>query len=183
MPLIVGIDPSLTSTGMCRIDVEPGGDPVNQPPLIQCATVVSKARADKSYAAMSARIGLIAENIIDGCRDADLVVIEGPAFNAKGAHTHSRDWLWGKLFDGITALGIQIVVVTPSGRMKYATGKGNAAKDLVLAAAIKRWPIVDIQGNDQADAVILASMGCRYLGFPIETLPAINVEAMTKVAA
>jgi Holliday junction resolvasome RuvABC endonuclease subunit len=55
--------------------------------------------------------------------------------------------------------------------MQYATGKGNAQKDHVLAAAIRLWPDVAITGNDTADALILAAIGCRTLNLSIDAVP------------
>lgn len=38
---------------------------------------------------------------------------------------------------------------------KYATGKGNANKELMLTAARERWPVADIADDNQADALLL----------------------------
>ncbi len=43
--------------------------------------------------------------------------------------------------------------VSPSEVKKHATGKGNANKDLMIAAARERWPEVRIQDDNQADAL------------------------------
>ena len=62
--------------------------------------------------------------------------------------------------------------MAPQSRAKYATGRGNAPKDQVLAATIKRYPHLDIIDNNAADAVLLASAGLRVLGsaYPNETI-------------
>jgi crossover junction endodeoxyribonuclease RuvC len=53
----------------------------------------------------------------------------------------------------------------------------------VLAAVVRRYPHTDVTGNDLADALVLAAMGARRLGFPIETsLPVANLAAMTKIS-
>lgn len=186
MPRIVGLDLSLTSTGLCRIDVHAHPSIGNMPIIdsIVTATVTSKPTADKSYRAMSQRIEKITEAIGYALESVDLAVIEGPAFGAKGAHTHSRDWLWGRVYDTARDMGITTVIVTPNQRCKYATGKGNAPKDAVLAAAIKRWPTVDVGGNDQADALVLAAIGARSLGLPVDGVPAGFYEpVMAKLSA
>ena len=46
--------------------------------------------------------------------------------------------------------------VAPAELKKYATGKGNAKKDLMLAAAQKRWP--KITDHNEADARLLLQM-------------------------
>lgn len=173
--LILGLDLSLTSTGLARVDLHTESNGITTNVVVDAidlATVKSKATADKSYAAMSARIETISRQVMRAADPRpDLVVIEGPAFGAKGAHTHSRDWLWGKVFDGVRTVGVPIVVVTPTQRCKYATGRGNADKDTVLAAAIRRWPEAEIQGNDTADALILAAIGARSMSVPFDTVP------------
>lgn len=42
---------------------------------------------------------------------------------------------------------------SPAEVKKVATGKGNANKDQVLAAAIAKWPAVNIVDHNQADAL------------------------------
>ena len=39
---------------------------------------------------------------------------------------------------------------------KYATGKGNASKKMMLDAAYSKWPDVEIKDDNQADAMWLA---------------------------
>ena len=65
--------------------------------------------------------------------------------------------------------GHPVAEVAPALLKKYATGKGNAAKDEVLASVVRRYPQVDISGNDISDALVLAAMGARQLRTPIET--------------
>ncbi len=38
---------------------------------------------------------------------------------------------------------------------KFATGKGNSNKEVMLSAARKRWPEIDIIDDNQADALFL----------------------------
>jgi crossover junction endodeoxyribonuclease RuvC len=47
---------------------------------------------------------------------------------------------------------------------------------------IRRYPDVDVDGNDVADALVLAAIGCRHLGSPLEeSLPANHLAAMNKI--
>jgi Holliday junction resolvasome RuvABC endonuclease subunit len=168
MTIVLGIDPSLASTGLCRVTLSPGR---RDPEHVLCATVTSKP-TDKTYRAISDRLTAITAEISEYVPLASLVVIESPSFASKFGHTHTRDWLWGKIYDLCARdHGKKVLVVSPSQRMKYATGKGNAQKDQVLAAAIRRWPDVEITGNDTADALILAAIGCRFLTLPIDEVP------------
>ena len=179
MPRILGIDPSLTSTGLARVDI-PGPRGVTF--TAETAVVTSKPNG-KTYLDTAMRVSRIATSVYEATKDIDLAVIEGPAFSSQGQGVHSRYWLWGKVYDTLLTCNVPILVVTPNQRCKYATGKGNAPKDMVLAAAIKRWPDVDLRGNDEADALILAAIGARWLGLPVDSVPAgFHEPVMAKLA-
>ncbi len=47
---------------------------------------------------------------------------------------------------------------------KFATGKGNANKEAMLAAARARWPEVDIKDDNQADALFLWAWAVEEYG-------------------
>jgi crossover junction endodeoxyribonuclease RuvC len=75
-------------------------------------------------------------------------------------------------------------VVTPQQLKKYATGYGsgkNCGKDKVLAAAIRRYPMAEVDGNDVADALVLAAMGADHLGCPLATVPQANRSVLAGV--
>ena len=79
--------------------------------------------------------------------------------------------------------GVPVLPVPPSCRAKYATGKGNAGKDEVLLAVARRYPHAPVGGNDEADALVLAAMGARLLGEPVEdSLPKAHLDALAKLA-
>jgi Holliday junction resolvasome RuvABC endonuclease subunit len=47
---------------------------------------------------------------------------------------------------------------------RCATGKGNADKDAMLAAAQTRWPAADIRTHDEADAAWCAAYAAERWG-------------------
>lgn len=110
----------------------------------------------------------------------DLAVIEGPSYGSKGAGTWDRAGLWWMVVDSLLGNHIPVAIVPPTCRARYATGKGNADKDLVLAETVRRFDRV--LGNDEADALILAAMGCDWLGSPVVTMPAAHRTGLDKVA-
>lgn len=165
MPYVLGLDISLTSTGLAMVQVDKTGWSA------ECGCVTSKPGTDRTYEAISKRVHIITETLDPFIARADLIVVEGPSLASVHGYIHTRAWLWGKIFDRCLELGKRTLVLTPAQRCRYATGKGNAHKDAVLAAAIKRWPGVDITSNDEADALILAAIGCRYIDLPIDTVP------------
>lgn len=183
-PRVVGIDLSLQSTGLA----DSHGN-----------TLRSVTKPTNGLPAELARLRLIVGVVSqfvdlhhsdDTYSLADLVVIEGPSFASTGGMQHTRGGLWWMTVDAVSRMGdgmlpqsLPTLVVTPSQRMMYATGKGQASKDLVLAAAIKRYgDLFDITSNDTADAVILVAIGMRMLGHPIDDLPKTHLRALTKLA-
>ncbi|MEU8040930.1 hypothetical protein [Streptosporangium sp. NPDC049078] len=176
-PRIVGIDVSLASTGAAG------------PGWIQ--RITSKGKRDDNLSTRWVRLRQIANTVEDlvaasevlDVEQADLVVIEQPAYNTPGGSTHDRSGLWWLVVDRLRYLGIPVAEVSPTARAKYATGKGNAGKDAVLAAVVRRYGhLADIDGNDVADAFVLHAMGMDAAGHPLVAVPALNREALAKVA-
>jgi crossover junction endodeoxyribonuclease RuvC len=120
------------------------------------------------------RLRYIRSAVLNYARPADFIVLEGPSYGSTGAGQHERAGLWWLVYDALTAVDLPVAVVPPACRARYATGRGNATKDAVLLAAARRYPHVDIDGNDEADALILAAMGADHLGEPWAIVPALH---------
>ncbi|MBM7788887.1 hypothetical protein [Tenggerimyces flavus] len=174
-PVVVGLDLSLTSTGICVADA--GGVAVSK--------VTSSGKKDATLTERQARLRKLADSIWVAVCSAQpsLVVVEGPSFaQPSQGGQHDRAGLWWLVVDRFTFTGWPIVEVPPTCRAKYATGKGNAAKDAVLAAVVRRYTEVEVSGNDEADGLVLAAMGRRRLGAPIDDpMPQAHVAAMDAV--
>lgn len=172
--IVVGIDPSLTSTGVAVIDTESGE--------ISAVRIATKASGD-DLANRSRRIDAIANVVLDTVLFCDVAAVEGPSYAQRHAGSaHDRSGLWWAITGSLVGYGSPVVEVPPTVRAKYATGKGNAPKDAVMLAAAKRYPGADIDGNDTADAVILAAIGARLAGHPIDDpMPATHLAALTKL--
>lgn len=173
MPRILGIDSSLTSSGMARIvaSVDNPFEGAVDPPAIDVWRIQSRASADKSAAAMSMRITEIVNVMEPEIRAADAVALEGLSGGIKGSAAQVLPWLWGRIVDLCIATATPLTIIPPALRCQYATGKGNAAKDAVMAFAIRKWPQVEITGNDEADALVLAAILARKEGIPIDDIP------------
>ncbi len=92
----------------------------------------------------------------------ELVVIEGYSFGSHSAHAHELGELGGVIRYDLWRVQIPYVDVAPAVLKKFTTGKGNASKFEVIAAAIRRW---GFEGSDEneADAYMLRMMGlCHY---------------------
>lgn len=168
---IVGIDLSLSSTGLAVI--------VNGRAQVarHKTAPVGDALARRHY-----RLLEIAEVVRSWASGADLVVLEGPSYASTTGHQHDRSGLWWLVVHRLLSSELPLGIVPPTSRARYATGKGNATKDAVIAAVVRRYPEVDVTGNDQADALILAAMGARRLGHPIDVVPKASLTGMTGAA-
>lgn len=172
-PRIIGIDPSLTSTGVAVIDPATG---------VTLHRVQSKGRKDASLTERDHRLRDLANRIYQHIQTPDLVVIESPAYSNSLGSMHDRSGLWWLTVRHLHADHIPVLEVPPTTRAKYATGRGNAGKDEVLASVIRRYPHTDVTGNDVADALTLAAIGARLTGWPLEgTIPKTNLTALTKL--
>lgn len=176
--LVVGIDPSLTATGVALLQVECG--------LCTVRTVHSRPirSAVPAELATIRRMNSIRDHVnsLPGTPPA-MAVIEAPAFSKNNGMAHERAGLWWKLYElAAEVWQVPVIVVKPNVRAKYATGKGNAGKDEVLLAVSRRYPDIAVTNNNEADAVVLAAMGARLKGNPIERgLPAAHLSAMNTV--
>jgi crossover junction endodeoxyribonuclease RuvC len=182
---ITAIDPSMTSTGLASLTVL--DDSIHW----RVNTLKTKPCIDTDPMTMLGRLrGIVIQAVrftaMSG-RVPDLIVIEGPAFSRNNGMSHERAGLWWMTVSrlqetyGGTA---RLVVIGPTLRAKYATGKGTASKDAVMLAAAKRYPGADAANNNEMDAVVLAAMGARLCGQPIEaSLPKANLESLKTLPA
>lgn len=91
-----------------------------------------------------------------------------------------RSALWWGVFSALTAKRIPVAVVNPNTLKRFATGKGNAQKPQMLAAAREWWPRV--ANHDQGDSAWLAGMGAVQLGeYPPFALTPWRLEGMKAV--
>jgi len=180
--IIVGIDPSLTGTGVAVVDTD---DRL----AIETHTIVTKPDGT-SLDARLARLRHIMREVDRHVLQVDdeaspvahLVVIEAPSLGqGRQGGTLDRHGLWWLLIDRLHNLGRPVAIVAPAARAKYATGKGTASKEAVLLAVERRWPQADVANNNEADAVVLACMGADAYDAPIGDIPRANADALSKV--
>lgn len=168
---VVGLDLSLTSTGLALI--------VDGTAQVVRHTTVT---AGDTVARRHGRLAAIADMARQWATGSDLVVLEGPSYGSTTGHQHDRAGLWWLVVHRLLAAELPLAVVPPTARARYATGKGNASKDAVLVAVVRRYPQVDVTGNDEADALVLAAMGARRLGHPVDVVPKACLAAMAGAA-
>ena len=166
-PAVVGLDLSLTASGIAHVDgtvevFRPASDPTANYGL---------DRVDE----IRDRITLV----LSGTPDLELVMIEGLAF---AAHDNARQlaMLAGIIRMALFDAGHAFLTVTPGTLKKYATGKGNAPKEAVVDAAQKR---LRYQGynNNEADALWLRAIGWELVGIPLVDLPVSHRDALKEL--
>lgn len=177
MATVVGLDMSLTSTGVSVIF---RGE-------ASVFRIESKGKENAPLIERANRLQDIAGQVLMTieANDPQLVVIEQPAYSRTTGHMHDRSGLWWLVISALHSDSRPYVEVSPSTLKKYVLGKGggrNVTKDAVFATVIRRYAEVNVTGNDEADALVLAAMAARHLGEPIEgSLPIAHLAAMDAV--
>ncbi|MFI1163229.1 hypothetical protein ACH4UM_06370 [Streptomyces sp. NPDC020801] len=176
-PRVVGLDLSLTSTGIAGTDWARAYRPGLR----------------RSHERLDWLVTAVALSMKDG---ADLVVVEGAAYAQGGqAGHHELAGLWWLVTQYLWRHRIPYAVVTPHGRTIYATGRANPAQDfprkdpariakgMVRSVAVERYgvPCEGPGRYDQADAAILAAMGLDWLGYPTVPVPDSHRRALEAV--
>lgn len=134
---IVGIDPSLASTGVAFGDGS--------------LAALKQKPSDGDRRLSNIRRGVWAA--VEGC---DLVIMEDLPRNAMGAGVTGM--VQGVIRELLQDMEIPYVTVTPATLKKFATGKGNAKKP-ELRAAWREYSTVDVANNDMVDAAWLREIG------------------------
>lgn len=168
---VVGLDPSLTSFGVAVVG---GGFPA------MTGHVKSAGSRGASLTDRHRRISDLVERVLQFVPGGAVVVIEGPSYASHSSGTWDRAGLWHEVVRRLLGRDHEVVICPPTSRAKYATGKGNAGKDAVLSAVVRRYPDVEVGTNDEADALVMAMMGSRLIGRPLEeSLPQAHLAAMS----
>jgi len=141
MTRVLGLDLSLTSTGYACPDCGTG-------------TISVRSRGLE-------RLVELRDEILSHAITADVVVLEGYAFAAHAAHAHALGELGGVVRVALFEAGIPVAEVPPASLKRFATGKGAANKDAMIAAAIRHFGF-EGSTNDEADAWLLRCMGLAY---------------------
>lgn len=175
LPTVIGIDPSLTGTGIASsngwVDVFGYRRPRAKDPGITQLPHAERLHAMRDLLALvTTTIGY-----------PDLAVMELPAVSRSGGGAHERGWFWWEIYRSLTSNEVPVGLMAPNARALYATGKGNAAKGAVVDAIARRFPDWATDGNDNAaDAVTLMAAGRDWLGHPLADLPKTHRAALEK---
>lgn len=150
---VVGIDPSLTSTGVAVIR---NG--------VAATIAVGSTRTGDQLAERLARIHSIVSHVVDVVAAAapSLVAVEGYSFASKGRGLTGLIEL-GAILRYELAASFDVFEVAPAAVKKFATGKGAASKTDVALAVYKRWRF-EAPTPDEVDAFVLAKIAEAKVG-------------------
>ena len=126
-----------------------------------------------------ARLHEIRRRVLEIATGTDLVVIEGYAF-ARANQAHQLGELGGVIRLALWDARIPYVEIPPATLKKFATGKGNANKEEMLAAAIRRLGY-EGANNNEADALWLLKLASVGYGLSDRDLPKAHLDALGKI--
>ena len=145
---IVGLDPSLTSTGIA---------------LLRCGNELEPiTTAVKTNLTGMSRLIHIRDYVKKFSEGAELVLIEGYSYSS-GNQAHQIGELGGVLRVMFSENDLKVLEVAPTQLKKFATGKAHASKEEIAVAAYKKWGI-ECRTNDETDAAVLMYIGLAYMG-------------------
>lgn len=175
---VVGIDPSLTRSGIAT------GQSGHNP--IAVTTIGSTGHRYDTWHDRWLRITRLSDRIAAATHlsPETLVAIEAPSYGSSGGSQHDRAGLWWAIYGHAAQAGATVLCVPPTVRAMYATGKGNAGKESVIASVVRRYPHTRIENNDEADALVLYALANRANESPIERdIPKANLRASDRTRA
>ena len=151
---VLGIDPSLTGTGVVAYDGK-----IHK--FISVTSDPAKGVGPR-MARFSAMVAAIKEFIYTLRIDAEVsqANIEGYSFGSKGGLSWDRAEFGGLLRSMLCEINLNVREIAPTSLKKFVSGKGGADKPAMMLACYKRWG-VEFEGknaNDLVDAYGLARM-------------------------
>lgn len=131
------------------------------------------------------RLAHILSHILEWTDQPDLqfVAIEGYSYSSRATQAHKAGELGGLVRHSLWRRHIPYIDVPPSCVKKYATGRGNADKDAVIHAAIRRGgDLYTGTTNDEADAFWIWALASDLAGTPAVDVPKTHRDALDKLA-
>jgi Holliday junction resolvasome RuvABC endonuclease subunit len=160
----IGIDPSLTCTGI---------------------SIWGNTSSIRTNLKGVERLVVIREMLMNIVGENNIVAaaIEGYSFASRNSQAHSLGELGGVLRVAFHERSIPLLVVPPTVRAKFATGKGNASKSEVVSAISAMTGIVwdGADGADRCDAWVIEQVLLAKLGESPWQWNKQQLEALAKV--
>lgn len=155
--LFVGLDPSLTATGLVVLNKEAE--------IIRQELIMTSSKVD-----IEPRLIKVKDHVMSSLGNAELnkfynVYVEGLSFMSSGQgftqlaglHYFLRSCFFQRPVD------IKYEIIAPTALKKFVSGKGNAKKELMLLKVFKKWG-VEFSDSNLCDAYSLARMALEEYG-------------------
>ena len=167
MGLIIGIDLAYAHPiGFCQMQINGRHD-------------TSALKPPRKSDTIWTRQANVLQTVMATIGSGDLVLIEGYAFSARSSSDAPLKELGGLVRHAVLErTGTYPIVVAPALLKKFATGKGNCKKDLILLEVFARWG-ERFTDDNAADAYVLARIGLALVTKP--TLPKFQQECVKKL--
>ena len=146
---ILGIDPSLTATGLYLRETGLMAAPES--------TLIAPKNLRDTERLCFIRDFLLGFINRDRAFSPELAVIEGYAMGAK-THTHDLGEAGAMLKTAVYEAGIDLLIVPPATLKKFITGSGNSKKQVMMVEALSRYH-VKITDDNICDAFCLTHFG------------------------
>lgn len=183
---IVGIDPSLTSTGFAVITKVDGLVTDHHVIPEQVFLTVSSFKPDPvpdtgqaPAVREAARVASIVDDVCSSSAGAERVMLEGLALQSRTGKYAERAHLFYALVTAYVARRVQVESLAPSSLKKAVTSNGRASKDEVLDAVRAAWSERGWEDGpktgrfDRADATALAWVAAAQAGWDVPELPCV----------
>ena len=161
---ILGLDLSLTSTGVCIGDDE---------------CVAYHSDSEDTQRLTDIRNYVLGTGLEENIK---CVIMEGYSYGSR-SRAHALGELGGVIKVAFDEAWIPLVIVPPTSRDKFATGRGNAGKAEVISAVSYRtsrhWSGKGVE--DRIDAWVLREMGLQRLGQSQYLWSAENLKALDSI--
>lgn len=166
----IGIDPSLTGTGVVVL---------NDGKLVEKRLIKSKKDGDSFVKELQRIQGIVAEiDQMIGEYSPDIVCMEGLAFMARNTSALVQLSALNYFIRAVLNERVPWVIVQPSTLKKFITGSGSGGKDVVMMEVYKRYGVT-ITDNNLSDAYVLAQIGAASLGRHTRALTVAQKEVIT----
>lgn len=168
-PHVVGLDLSMTSSGVCTFSLDYMTDGLK----VTTSAIKSQPApaAQRTANTRARRLGEIVREIRRAIVNVrpEIGVVESPVPNRrmKSAMLLERGAIYWMTLELLDYYGIEIVEVAPRERALYATGDGSADKVSVAASMVAEHGR-EFATDDECDAFVLALIGARLLGKPLD---------------
>lgn len=174
MTVVVGIDASLTGTGIARITLDPF--------TVTTHTITSSGNKGATLDQRATRLRRLRDAVINHATPADLAVIEGPAFSSNTGSVWDRAAHWWNIAAALHHLDVPVTEVAPTKVKKFAADNGKADKTAVAAAMTRLWgDLVEPSNDNEFDALAIATLGAIHLA--PRALPVTILERHRQVVA